>query len=88
MWIMGSFSILLNLIILFSALVKGKYLKKEAHQVMAAKVLPFMFWWLVGNTLANLFSESRWEALIFTPILLILTLSIYRIWHDKSETIC
>lgn len=82
--IMGAVSIILNLIILLSAAIRLNYIGNEKQQELVRKILPFLFYWLVGNTIANLFSKSMTEVLVFTPILVILTISCYRIKIEKT----
>ncbi len=87
MQVMGMVSILLNAIILLCALAKARYIKNEYFQLLVEKMLPFVFWWLVGNSVVNLFSKSKIEAVVFTPILVILTICCYRIMREQVNTI-
>lgn len=87
MVVMGLVSILLNAIIVFCALVKAKTISNTVYRPIVEKMLPFVFWWLVGNSVVNLFSKSYFEVMVFTPILVILTFCCYRINHEKAETI-
>ena len=81
--ILGFVSIFLNLIILFCAVVRMGYIDHKNLKVIVKKMLPFVFWWLVGNTIANLFSKSLFEVLVFTPILVILTVCFYQIKQNE-----
>lgn len=74
---MSFVSVILNVIIIICALVKCKYIYSEKMNSLIDKVLPFVFWWLVGNSIANLFSKSKFEVVVFTPLLLILTVCVY-----------
>jgi len=75
--IMGLVSIALNIAIIFCALVNNKYITDPKLQSFGEKLIPFVFYWLVGNTIANLFAKSTFEVVVFTPILLILTICMY-----------
>ena len=83
MLLMGLLSIFLNLIVIMCALVKCNYVSVPLLTSIIVTILPFVFWWLVGNTIANLFSKSIFEVVIFTPILVILTFCFY-IMKTKS----
>lgn len=80
--IMAIISILINLVVIFCAAVQMNYLKDNRAILIAEKILPFVFWYLVGNTIANLFSKTPFELYFFTPILIILTICFYRIWKS------
>lgn len=79
MLILGLLSICLNAIIIFCTLVKINYLKSKTSHLIANTLMPFVFWWLAGNTVINLFSKSLFEVIAFTPILAILTFCCYKI---------
>jgi len=79
MQIMTMISLILNAIIILCATVKCQFIKSPTLLPMVNRMLPFVFWWLIGNTIANLFSKSNFEVLVFTPILLVLTICVYRI---------
>lgn len=59
MLVMGLVSIALNLVIVFCAAVKCNYWNSDIFSPIFSpvveKILPFVFWWLVGNTIANFF---------------------------------
>ena len=75
--IMSLVSIAINLAIVFCAAIKCKYIKNTFLDSIVEKSLPFVFWWLVGNSIANLFAKSKFEVVVFTPILVILTVCVY-----------
>lgn len=75
--IMSFVSIILNVIIIICALVKCKYINNARVIALVETILPIVFWWLVGNSIANLFSKSKFEVVVFTPLLLILTVCVY-----------
>lgn len=81
--IMAFVSIFLNLVLIFCAVVQMGYLKNPKSILIVEKILPFVFYWLIGNTIANLFSKSSFELFVFTPILIILTVCFYRIKIHK-----
>jgi len=80
--IMAFVSIALNLIIIFCAVIKCNYWNSDFFNPVVEKILPFVFWWLVGNTIANLFSRSGFEVVVFTPVLVVLTFCMYKIRTD------
>ena len=82
---MGAVSILLNSALIFCAMVKMGIIRNETCQTFVDKLLPFVFWWLVGNTIANLFSKSLFEVIVFTPILVVLTLCCFRIKAKREK---
>jgi len=75
--IMAMVSIGLNIVIIICAAVKLGYVKSTNMSSLVEKALPFVFWWLVGNSIANLFSKSKFEVLAFTPLLVVLTVCVY-----------
>ena len=79
MLIMGFVSIALNLLVILCALTKCKFWSSASFNSIVEKILPFVFWWLVGNTIANLFAKSKFEVVVFTPILIVLTVCMYRL---------
>ena len=83
--VMGSLSIVLNLLLVFCALIGGEYITNQKYQNIGRVLIPFMFWWLVVNTIANLFSVSRLELIVFTPMLILLTISCYVIWRSNER---
>lgn len=83
MLIMGAVSILLNAAFVLCAAVELKWVRSPLLASVVEKILPFLFWWLVGNTIANLFSETVFEVVVFTPVLVVLTVCIYRL---KNQT--
>ena len=84
MFVMGTVSILLNGAIMICAMVKLGFIRNDACQTIVEKLLPIVFWWLVGNTIANLFSKSPFEVIVFTPVLVVLTLCFYRIKGNRE----
>lgn len=75
--IMSLVSIALNVIIIICAAVKCKYINNAYLTSVVEKVLPIVFWWLVGNSVANLFSQFTFEVVFFTPLLVVLTVCVY-----------
>lgn len=86
MLLMGSVSILINAVMVFIALVKCGHISQRWALSITEKLLPIMFWWLVGNTVANVFSTSMFEVVVFTPILILLTLCCYKVWKAESHS--
>lgn len=82
--IMSLVSIAINLVIVFCAAVKSRYVQNTFLDPIVDKLLPFVFWWLVGNSIANLFAKSRFEVVVFTPILVILTVCVYVLKNTGS----
>ena len=88
MLIMGLLSIFINGVVFLCAMVKCNYVTSIFLRSCVERILPFVFWWLVGNTVANLFSVSIFEAIVFTPILVVLTICIYVIKNqDVSQDV-
>lgn len=84
--IMAIVSIVINGILIFCSIVQLQYFKNKTAHAIVEKMLPFVFWYLVGNTVFNLFSKSSFEVYFFTPILIILTICFYRIkMHQVSR---
>lgn len=84
---MGILSIVLNIAYMWFGLVRGKTIDKPSFQTFANRLYPFLFWWLVGNSIANLFSKSRFEVFVFTPVLILLTICCYRVRSERGITV-
>jgi len=76
-------SIVINTFILLVVLVKGEYLKLQ----IPPKFMNILFWiftiLFAFNTLGNIFAESIWEVIIFTPLTLISSILFWRLALDK-----
>lgn len=83
--IMGLFSIFINSAVILCAVVKCNYVRRTSFKLIVERILPFVYWWLVGNTVANLFSKTMFEVIVFTPVLVVLTICVYII-KSKPET--
>ncbi len=82
--VMSLVSIAINLVVVFCAAIKCKYIKNTSLDSIVEKLLPIVFWWLVGNSIANLFSKSNFEVVVFTPILIILTVCVFVLKNTVS----
>jgi len=82
--LMSVASVALNMIIIFCAAVKIEYVKSTYLILVVEKVLPFVFWWLIGNSIANLFSKSKFELVVFTPLLIVLTVCVFVLMNTDS----
>ena len=78
-----SVSIFINLFILVVVLIKGNYLKIN----IPLKLINILCWFFATlfalNTLGNIFAESIWEAVIFTPITLLSSILFWRLAIEK-----
>lgn len=87
MLIMGLVSMALNLLVILCAVVKCKFWNSATLYSFVEKILPIVFWWLVGNTIANLFAKTKFEVVVFTPILVVLTVCMYKLkTHTQVNT--
>lgn len=81
---MESVSIAINLFILLIVAMKAGYIR----QFIPAKVINIILWILVGlmlaNTVANIFSATWFEAIVFTPLTLLYALFLYRILQPRE----
>ena len=75
----GLLSIFINSVVIACAVAMCGFVNSQRLRALVQPVLPFVFWWLVGNTIANLFAKSMIEVVVFTPILIVLTICFYRI---------
>jgi len=83
--IMSLLSIVLNTIIIVCAAVKLNYIDSARIKSIVEKALPIVFWWLVGNSIANLFAKSTFEVVVFTPVLIVLTACVFVIKNTDSK---
>lgn len=86
MILMGIVSVALNVAYLWFGSVRCNYIETANSTAWANKLYPFLFWWLVGNSVANLFARSNIEVLVFTPILILLTICCYRVRYAIHDS--
>ena len=67
-------AITLNLLLVFTG-IKSRDLRRlnKAFHIF----LSLLSWYMVGNTVANLFAESLIEKVLFTPLMIFLTCSVW-----------
>ena len=85
MLLFGLVSIALNFTYMWFGAVRGNYIQNLFSDSLANKLYPFLFWWLVGNSVANVFSKSNFEVIAFTPILILLTICCYRVRNSSDD---
>lgn len=83
MQVFETVSILINLFIIFIVATKGGYIKNYLSPGVVKVFLWIFFILFTLNTVGNLFSSTTLEAIIFTPITLILAILFYRIITDE-----
>lgn len=85
MYVFETISIGVNLFLLWILSLKWKYVKAKE----SSKVLNILLWLFVIifslNTIGNLFSETSFEAIVFTPITLISAIFCWRIVMEKAD---
>ncbi len=76
-------SIVINLILLFTILKKKNNLKAN----ISSKLIQFILWFFVVifslNTIGNLFAETSFESIVFTPLTFISAILCFRIVKEK-----
>lgn len=80
----GMVSIFLNIAYMWFGAVRSHYIQNTFSDNLAKRIYPFLFWWLVGNSIGNLFSKSNFEVIVFTPILVLLTVCFYRVRNNSD----
>ena len=79
-------SITVNLIILFTIAIKGGYFKAAVSK----KVVNGVIWVLVVifslNTVGNIFAQSLFEALVFTPLTFMSAIMCFRMTQESNLT--
>ena len=83
--LLGIVSISLNLALVFCGATQLGLLRGTGFRRKAEMLTLWMMWWLAGNTIVNLFSRSKFELIVFTPILLLLTICCYRIVAESQS---
>jgi membrane protease YdiL (CAAX protease family) len=80
MYVFEGFTILINLFLLFTLLIKGRYIKPQLSERTIKIVLWVYFLLFVLNTIGNLFAQSNLEKLfaLLTSIFAALILLILR----------
>jgi hypothetical protein len=85
MYVFETISIGVNLFLLWILVVKRKYIKANR----SSKMLNVALWLFVIifslNTIGNLFSETNFETIVFTPITFISAIFCLRIVLEKNE---
>lgn len=77
-----SISLMLNVFIVILVATKWWFIKYFLPAKVVSLMLRWLFFILIGNTIANVFSESLFEAIFFTILTWLLALLIYRIQMD------
>lgn len=80
-----SISIAINLLVMLVVAMEAGYIR----QLIPPKVTTVLLWALFGlfvaNTVANLFSVTTFEKVVFTPLTLLFALFTYRILQHRRE---
>lgn len=79
-------SLAINLLLIITILIKGKYLKINIHPKIIQVILWIFFILFVLNTIGNLFSKSTFELVVFTPLTLLLALLFYFVLFPSKKT--
>ncbi len=79
-------SLAINLLLIFTVLIKGKYLKINIHTKIIQVILWIFFILFVLNTIGNLFSKSTFELVVFTPLTLLLALLFYFVLFPSKKS--
>jgi len=82
---MVSFAIILNVLVLAIGLVKGGWVSQSVVVQVTRNVSWFMFYFLLCNTVLNLFSETLFEVIVFTPIVALVTVCLFRVLVSKED---
>ncbi len=77
------FSIVVNLVILLVISIKGSYINVKIPNLIINIFLWIFTVMFTLNTIGNLFSNSFWEALIFTPLTLLSAILCFRLAIEK-----
>lgn len=84
MYVFEAISILINLILIFAMLIKGKFIR----QIIPSKIVTIILWIFVVifclNTIGNLFAETYFEK-SFSLITLLLSILIWVIIKSKNN---
>ena len=77
-------SISINLLIMLIVAVRARYIP----QVIPSKLVTVLLWFfavmLVGNTVANVFSVTTFEKVVFTPMTFVLAMGLFRLIKTNS----
>ncbi len=76
LYILETISIILNLLLFLVGSISREIIKNGKIQKIVIKVTPVLTWFMIGNTVANIFAESFIERVIFTPVMACMTLSL------------
>ena len=88
LYLLESLSLILNLILFSTALVSKKSNWQQPISRFIVIISPLLSWYMLGNTVANLFAKSFIERTLFTPIMLLLTFSVFIISRDFKNKKC
>ena len=79
MLVFETVSLLVNAVLIYVILSKGLYIKS----LLSEKILTIILWFFVLvfslNTVGNLFSETSFETLVFTPLTFISAILCFRV---------
>ena len=80
--LLETISICINMLMLVTVLIKGGYLSIRMSDKPIQVALWLMFSLFLLNTVGNIFSENKWETIIFTPLTLFLAIMSFRLAID------
>ena len=72
-------SITINLLIMLTVAVRSRYIPQVIPQKVVTVLLWFFAVMLVGNTVANVFSVTTFEKVVFTPMTFLLAVGLFRL---------
>lgn len=79
-------SISINLLVLVVVAAEAGYIRQVIPQKAMSVLLWGLFGLFVANTVANLFSVTSFEKIVFTPLIFLFALFTYRIIEHRSQT--
>lgn len=80
-----SISISINLLVMLVVAMQAGYIKRQLPKQVMTILLWGLFGLFVSNTIANLFSVTLFEKVVFTPLTLLFALYTYRIILERSN---
>lgn len=78
-------SIAINFLILLVVAIKGEYIRLPIPSKIITVLLWLFFGMMIANTIANLFSATWFEVIVFTPLTLLYALFLYRILQEPEQ---
>ena len=84
MYVFEAISISINMFLIIVLLLKGNYIKRRFTDKILNIILWFFLALFILNSFGNLFAESTFEKIVFTPLTILLAFLMWQVVRKES----